>query len=568
MNQFPKIKMGPIWLGVLAGMSLMVMAGSAAAQTWNFCSPPKTTTIEYNTPSAMLMLDRSGSMETNKSAGKSLWNVAKDSLVAVVEDLTADTPDQVRFGLGFFGATYQDMAQLNANVVFEAKENALVDLKNRLNNTLPGGYTPTGDAIERVRRSGTLNDSTRPSAGVLITDGTPQTSSGNENIETNRVLAVQQACTMRGEGKSLYVVGLGGATNTAFNNKLAAAAGKGCCGLGANVTCSNGIGTDPCQNPGVDPNTCFGSYEAYNQTEFTNVLKNIAQEISCTFELDTNSHPNNMAPDNPDAVIVRMKSATGMLDISHRSHDPAPVQADKKGWFFANENRNSITLTPYYCAKVQSGDAEFVETQVACPCTQVVGSACDVPGQLPPLICPQGTWSCDSGFDVCEPVALEECPVGCPGYDIDAPCHTDDVPVSITGQGANNPLTERNRCKIGKVACENNVRPYCQQLYSPMPELCDGLDNDCDGQIDNITASWTNKSGVWTSEEFEMFSIPSDHEKASAACFNRDVCVCDSTGISTHNAAMMTPVNYQAEFDAYLNAWDPTYCECRAGLGR
>src|SRR5690606_19905370 len=117
MRQLSKTKMGPIWLGVLAATSLMMTASVASAQTWNFCSPPKTTTIENSTPATLLMLDRSGSMDTNKSAGVSLWNVARSSLIAVVEELTGGEPDQVRFGLGFFGATYIDMVPLNANVV-------------------------------------------------------------------------------------------------------------------------------------------------------------------------------------------------------------------------------------------------------------------------------------------------------------------------------------------------------------------------------------------------------------------------------------------------------------------
>lgn len=544
MRQTVKTNKASILMGLCIGAFVTLQVSSAQATTWNFCTDPKRTAIEYNTPSAMLMLDRSGSMAWGSP---SLWTVAKNSLNTVVADLTSTEPDQVRFGLGFFPERSKDTG---AYIAFEAKDNAYNELHTTLNSTNPSGGTPTADAIHRISSSATLQPANKPAAGVLITDGSP---SGGEPAP------LTAACAMRNQGKSLYVVGLGGATDTAFNNKLAAAAGKGCCGPTANATCSNGIGTDPCTNSSVGKNTCYGSYEAHNQTEFTNVLLGIAHEISCTFDLDVSLHPTNQAPDNPEAVIVRMQAASGLLSIPHRTMNSSMTG---EGWFFSNENRNSVTLTPHYCGMIQSGDAEFVDTQVACPCVQEIGTACDVPGQLPPLVCPAGTWSCDSGFDVCVPLALEICPVACPGYDLGAPCHMDDQPVSINGQGAHDPLKERNRCKIGEVACLNNTTPYCHQLFGPMPELCDGLDNDCDGVVDNIVASWDK-------EVFATFEIPSDHDNAAAACFQRDACVCGTTMTSfNHYAPIMTPANAAAEYALYLESWSPEFCECREGLSQ
>ncbi len=554
MRQTVKTNKASILMGLCIGAFVTLQVSSAQATTWNFCTDPKRTEIEVNTPAAMIMLDRSGSMRTNKSGSQSLWNVAKNSLQAVVGDLTSTNPDQVLFGLGLFpkrGTNFE------GEIVFEAKENALASMNAILNlsesSIANGGYTPMRHGIDVTSASLTLNDPVRPSAGVLITDGVPN-GTGSSQAET-----VTAACNMRNSGKSLYVVGLGGGTDKRFNDKLAAAAGKGCCGTGANSTCSNGIGTDPCTNPSIDKNTCYGSYEAHNQTEFTNVLLGIAHEISCTFDLDVSLHPTNQAPDNPEAVIVRMQAASGLLSIPHRTMNSSMTG---EGWFFSNENRNSVTLTPHYCGMIQSGDAEFVDTQVACPCVQEIGTACDVPGQLPPLVCPAGTWSCDSGFDVCVPLALEICPVACPGYDLGAPCHMDDQPVSINGQGAHDPLKERNRCKIGEVACLNNTTPYCHQLFGPMPELCDGLDNDCDGVVDNIVASWDK-------EAFATFEIPSDHDNAAAACFQRDACVCGTTMTSfNHYAPIMTPANAAAEYALYLESWSPEFCECREGLSQ
>lgn len=511
---------------------------------WNFddtCSPTQVTEVEVTRPGALFMLDRSGSMANTGTncwvyyrgsyyygpyCNPTLWEIAKSSIGQVLASLTSSTaPDEVKFGIGYFP---------NTTIAYQTGEDRRNQIVNSMNNTGPNGGTPTDSAINALRNSWSLNQTNYPAAGVLITDGAPNDASA----------AVSRACQLRNEGKSMFVVGLGGGTDTAFNNKLAAAAGKGCCGSSANASCSNGIGTDPCVNPGVAKNSCYGSYQANDQTEFRNALLSIAAEIACTFPIDFSQFSSNSAPENPAAVRVRMNTASGQLNIPHMDANGG------QGWFFASDNREQVTLTQSYCDQVRTpGQVQSVETQLACDCQQPQGQECEVPN-APYGVCPLGTWICDEGYDVCQPYAADNCPVPCFGFPEGESCHVDnEFPFT---EGPNTIDGERNRCKIGVTVCNDDV-PSCEPIYQPMPELCDGLDNDCDGQIDNLSASWSKP-------EFASLSLSGSN--SGAACMERDVCVCPS-GTGEHSGA---GANQSTEFQSFVSGWDPI-CTCSEGVG-
>jgi MYXO-CTERM domain-containing protein len=101
--------------------------------------------------------------------------------------------------------------------------------------------------------------------------------------------------------------------------------------------------------------------------------------------------------------------------------------------------------------------------------------------------CAPGLWECRMGTLTCGSPGNAN-PEICNGADDDCDGSTDEAPVPGTGEMCVAPGFEQfmdiGACEFGATVCSNGGL-RCEGYQGPSPEICDGIDNDCDGVVDD-----------------------------------------------------------------------------------
>ena len=114
------------------------------------------------------------------------------------------------------------------------------------------------------------------------------------------------------------------------------------------------------------------------------------------------------------------------------------------------------------------GEIDESDPQVGQSCTSELLGACN-----------EGRWVCDQGALACEALRVSSIEI-CDGKDNDCDGEIDE---DMTFERDACDTRQRGVCREGQPNCLDGSL-VCQRNLEPSPELCDDLDNDCDGRSD------------------------------------------------------------------------------------
>ena len=127
---------------------------------------------EFGTPTVILLIDQSGSMDATYSAG-TRWTVLRNALIHPTNGVVADLEESIRFGLTLY--TYTGGPTCPSLVTVPPALNNLTAISVAYTAAVPEADTPTGESIDSVVQDLTAYTEPGPKFIIVATDGEPDT---------------------------------------------------------------------------------------------------------------------------------------------------------------------------------------------------------------------------------------------------------------------------------------------------------------------------------------------------------------------------------------------------------
>lgn len=267
----------------------------------------------------LLVLDRSGSMDYSTTSSERCGTDPNctprwPALTAAVDATLATTADSISWGLKLYTSTGKNCT-VDPGVEVPISATAVSAIQSLIENTTPGGNTPTAQAIEAATAYLKTVDDPNNKVILLATDGEPNCRPGGASSSTNVPGTVAAIAAARDAGFPVYVIGIGPEVGNLDNFAEA--------------------GGTTSYYPATSPQDLADAFAAISELVTT-----------CTFTLSL----------EPGADLTNVAV---YLDKNLVQKDPA------NGWSFGANNQ-SIVLNGAACEKVKSGAASKVEILVGC----------------------------------------------------------------------------------------------------------------------------------------------------------------------------------------------------------
>jgi hypothetical protein len=302
-------------------------------------------------PDLLIVLDRSGSMaDSPSSGGASKW----DQMTAAINQTVTQLQGQIKWGLEMF--PHDNDCGVSVSMDVPVAANDAPAISSAIAAQMPGGSTPTADAINAgAKYLSTVADS-NPKYMVLATDGEPNCASTTPT--TGGTCTCPAPTTQMGSNCCLLGACLPCSTVSAGGDGTADAEAAVTAAATAGVhTFVIGIATDPGADGVLNQMAQNGLearpgttqyYPVANQNDLVTAINTIAgQIISCSFAMQ-------QAPPNPDFVEIDVNNAKVPRDTTHMD-----------GWDFGPGDL-SIQFYGSYCMSLQSGSVMNVEAIFQC----------------------------------------------------------------------------------------------------------------------------------------------------------------------------------------------------------
>ncbi|GEM_PF-5804390 len=514
----------------------------------------------------------------------SKWLTATDAIINTVQSLTYPSKDDlVQFGFGVFWTDSTDHVS--------PMEDSSGPIETAIYNESPVGGTRMDYGLDKAISTlqADPQSSERPQATLLLTDGEPNWGSGQDTVNA--------ACRHKNQAGPVHVVGFGSGTDERFNDLLAAAGGTGyCCNDGNSCTEDSSNHVDPCNSSPLNGDDLKSSWECHGATQVSGgtalqaVATEIANDLSCQINASSFweqrwSEPGYGCSTN-DYSCLKFDWDGAFGGLSYNQNDPAGT-----GWRWLDPNQQeTVVLNDQTCRDIEkpsTGNVVYVKRACICD-AQTTGAECSrtntttcecLDGNVscsqssatcaPKTDCENrdqtGLEMCSDGVGVCKDTATEVCSdtgaITCPAMASAPPESPNETSCDNLDNDCDGQVDEEvyrscdtgkmGRCAVGRQACNaGTFSSTCVQQKRPVPEICNGLDDDCDGVVDNIMASWDKNWNVSLDVRTEL------------ACGQQNACTCPSSSdIDSSYRGSIHDGSVDDEFDAMMQNTQ-TGCFC------